>query len=145
MANITSGLSKFPWKRKSRKSNILHSHLNFFPPNLVAVSDEHGERFHQDISTMEKRYAGKLSQKVSWLLLEPYWTGGYCQLQTNELQEEVLSMSKFKHLFSHFCYVIVWSYFYTAFLPLLFKSLSLFHNEKVILNNLPQLHSCRFW
>jgi len=23
------------------------------------VSDEHGERFHQDIATMEKRYQGK--------------------------------------------------------------------------------------
>jgi len=33
--------------------------LNFFPENCVAVSDEHGERFHQDISLMEKRYEGK--------------------------------------------------------------------------------------
>jgi hypothetical protein len=29
--------------------------------NLGAVSDEHGERFHQDISNMEKRYQGKWS------------------------------------------------------------------------------------
>ena len=27
----------------------LFSHLNFFPLNCGAVSDEHGERFHQDI------------------------------------------------------------------------------------------------
>jgi len=59
MADITSGLSKFPWKSKSRRIHFLHSHLNFFPPSLVAVSDEHGERFQQDISTTEKRYAGK--------------------------------------------------------------------------------------
>jgi hypothetical protein len=65
MADITSVLSKFPWKPKSQKIHFLHSHLNFFPPNLVAVSDEHGERFHQDISTMEKRYAGKCSQNFS--------------------------------------------------------------------------------
>jgi hypothetical protein len=39
----------------SSKINFLRSHLDFFPPNLGAVSDEHGERFHPDIiSTMEK-------------------------------------------------------------------------------------------
>ena len=36
-----------------------HSHLDFFPPNLGAVSDEQGERFHQDIAIMEKRYQRK--------------------------------------------------------------------------------------
>ena len=43
----------------SFKVHFLHSHLDFFPPNLGDVSDEHGERFHQDIATMEKRYQGK--------------------------------------------------------------------------------------
>jgi hypothetical protein len=33
--------------------HILDSHLDFFPQNLENVSDEHGEHFHQDISTME--------------------------------------------------------------------------------------------
>jgi hypothetical protein len=33
--------------------------LDLFPENLGAVSDEHGERFHQDIYNMEKRYQGK--------------------------------------------------------------------------------------
>ncbi|UYV84991.1 hypothetical protein LAZ67_X004186 [Cordylochernes scorpioides] len=40
----------------SLKIHFLHSPLDFFPDNLGAVSDEHGERFHQDISSMEKRY-----------------------------------------------------------------------------------------
>ncbi|UYV80508.1 hypothetical protein LAZ67_19000385 [Cordylochernes scorpioides] len=40
----------------SLKIHFLHSHLDFFPDNLGAVSDEHGERLHQDISSMEKRY-----------------------------------------------------------------------------------------
>jgi len=40
----------------SLKVNFVDSHLDFFPENLRSVSDEHGERFHQDISTMEKRY-----------------------------------------------------------------------------------------
>ena len=34
------------------------------PPNLGAVTDKHGERFHQNISTMEERYAGKQSQNM---------------------------------------------------------------------------------
>ncbi|UYV83522.1 K02A2.6-like [Cordylochernes scorpioides] len=42
----------------SLKTHFLHSHLDFFPDNLGAVSDEHSERFHQDISSMEKRYQG---------------------------------------------------------------------------------------
>jgi hypothetical protein len=40
------------------KIHFLHSHLDFFPQNLGAVSDEHGERFLQDIAVMEKRYQG---------------------------------------------------------------------------------------
>ena len=38
----------------SLKINVLHSHLDFFPDNCGMVSDEHGERFHQEIATMEK-------------------------------------------------------------------------------------------
>ena len=30
----------------------------FFRLNLGDVGEEHGERFHQDIQTMEKRYQG---------------------------------------------------------------------------------------
>lgn len=45
----------------SLKIHMLDSHLDFFPSNLGAVSDEQGERFHQDISLMEKRYQGKWS------------------------------------------------------------------------------------
>ncbi|UYV74889.1 hypothetical protein LAZ67_12001692 [Cordylochernes scorpioides] len=45
----------------SLKIHFLHSHLDFFPDNLGAVSDEHGERFHQAISSMVKRYQGKWS------------------------------------------------------------------------------------
>jgi len=40
----------------SLKIHFLHSHLKFFPDNLGDFSDEHGERFHQDIAAMEKRY-----------------------------------------------------------------------------------------
>ncbi|XP_076043843.1 uncharacterized protein LOC143026937 [Oratosquilla oratoria] len=44
--------------RMSLKVHFLDSHLDFFPENLGAVSDEQGERFHQDIASMEQRYQG---------------------------------------------------------------------------------------
>ena len=40
----------------SIKVHFLHSHLDRFPENLGDVSDEQGERFHQDIKVMEERY-----------------------------------------------------------------------------------------
>ena len=40
------------------KLHFLHSHLACFPENLGDVSDQQGERFHQDISDMEVRYQG---------------------------------------------------------------------------------------
>ena len=43
----------------SLKIHLLVSHLDFFPENLGEFSDEHGERFHQDILAMDKRYQGK--------------------------------------------------------------------------------------
>jgi len=55
----------------SLKIHVLGSHLNFFPENLGEVSGEHGERFHQDIMTMEERYQGKwMSSKFGRLLLD---------------------------------------------------------------------------
>ena len=50
--------------RMSLKLHFLHSHLEFFPDNLGAVSDEHGERFHQDIAVVETRYKGKSSANM---------------------------------------------------------------------------------
>ena len=43
----------------SVKLHYLDSHLDKFPENLGDVSDEQGERFHQDIKVMEERYQGK--------------------------------------------------------------------------------------
>ena len=47
--------------KMSLKVHFLASHLHFFHKNLGNVSDEHGERFHQDIAAIEKRYKGKWS------------------------------------------------------------------------------------
>ncbi|GBM50899.1 hypothetical protein AVEN_54336-1 [Araneus ventricosus] len=43
----------------SLKVHFLDSHLDYFPENLGAVSEEQGEIFHQDIKEMERRYQGK--------------------------------------------------------------------------------------
>ena len=48
----------------SIKVHFLHSHLDHFLENLGNVSDEQGERFHQDIKTMEERYQGRLDKKM---------------------------------------------------------------------------------
>jgi hypothetical protein len=48
----------------SLRIHMLHSHLDFFPDNCSMVSDEHGEHFHQEIATMEKRYQGKWSTSI---------------------------------------------------------------------------------
>ena len=50
---------------------LLETHLDFFPENLGEVSDEHGERFHQDILGMKKWYQGKWT---SSMLADYCWT-----------------------------------------------------------------------
>ena len=48
----------------SVKVHFLHSHVDYFADNLGAVSKEKGERLHQDIKTMEKRYRGYWSESM---------------------------------------------------------------------------------
>ena len=55
----------------SLKIHFLDSHLDFFPANLGAVSDEHGEKFHQIIAAIEKRYQGKW---IPAMLADYCWT-----------------------------------------------------------------------
>lgn len=43
----------------SIKIHFLFSHLDQFPVNLGDVSDEQGERFHQDLRDIEERYQGR--------------------------------------------------------------------------------------
>lgn len=57
----------------SLKIHFLDSHLDFFPENLGALSDEHGERFHQQIKSMEHRYQGFWDERMMgdyiWFLI----------------------------------------------------------------------------
>src|SRR5215469_6829882 len=48
----------------SLKIHFLESHFDFFPENLGEVSDEHSERFHQDIMAVEKWYQGKWTSSM---------------------------------------------------------------------------------
>ena len=43
----------------SIKMHFLSSHLDYFPDNWGDLSEEQGERFHQDIRVMEERYQGR--------------------------------------------------------------------------------------
>lgn len=56
----------------SLKVHFLNSHLDYFPENLGAVSEEQGERFHQDIKEMERRYQERWSMSMMadfcWML-----------------------------------------------------------------------------
>ncbi|UYV64917.1 hypothetical protein LAZ67_3002428 [Cordylochernes scorpioides] len=59
--------------KMSLKIHFLHSHLDLFPDNPGAVSDEHGERFHQEISSMEKSVPRhKLEPKVKKTIFVGY-------------------------------------------------------------------------
>ena len=42
----------------SLKVHFSDSYLEYFPENLGDYSEEQGERFHQDIKEMERRYQG---------------------------------------------------------------------------------------
>ena len=56
----------------SFKIHFLHSHLDFFPENLWAVSDGQGERFHKDIKNTETQYQGFWNENMMadhcWIL-----------------------------------------------------------------------------
>ncbi|GBM21863.1 hypothetical protein AVEN_32851-1 [Araneus ventricosus] len=48
----------------SLKIHFLDFHWNFFPDECGQVSDEHGERFHQNIANMGKQYQGNWSKAM---------------------------------------------------------------------------------
>ena len=68
--------------RMSLKLHFLHSHLKFFSDNLGAASDEHSERFHQDIAVVETHYKGKSNANMMgdycWFLQKQSETKYHC-------------------------------------------------------------------
>ena len=50
--------------RISMKVHMLDAHLDEFKENLGAYSEEHGERFYQDIKDFESRYQGQYNENM---------------------------------------------------------------------------------
>jgi len=65
------------------KNTLLTFALGFFPSNCGGVCDEHGERLHQDIAVMEKRYRGRCSPSMladfCWTLTRDQPDLSYCK------------------------------------------------------------------
>jgi hypothetical protein len=53
----------------STKLPFLHSHIDYFPQNFSSISEEHGERFHQDIRGMKKAHQSGWTVNMNTLLL----------------------------------------------------------------------------
>ena len=78
--------------KMSIKLHFLHSHLDEFPNNPGAVSDEQGKQFHQNLMTMEHRYQGRWGQKHDGrLLLEHQAKLSRGSLQVQKLQAQFLA------------------------------------------------------
>ena len=72
------------------KMHFVHSHLDFFPPNLGEVSDERGERFHQDNYTCFRRLIpGSLQCQYdgTFLLVSTAWEQGLVTLKKSQVYE----------------------------------------------------------
>ena len=77
----------------SLKVHFLHALLNYFPQNLGDMSEEHGERFHQDIKRMKTRYKGRWA--VSMM-------ADYCWcLKRDRVSNEVARKAKRRKFMSH--------------------------------------------
>ena len=61
----------------SLKVHILHAHLDTFPENCGAVSDEQGERTHQTMKKMVKCYKNKNNGNYDNLLADAIWMDFY--------------------------------------------------------------------
>ncbi|GBN42627.1 hypothetical protein AVEN_209995-1, partial [Araneus ventricosus] len=55
---------EFQGCKMSLKVYFLHFHIDCFPENLGAYSEKQGERFHQDVRDIERRYQGRWDVNV---------------------------------------------------------------------------------
>ena len=63
VANLVSSLGNMGY-RMSMKFHMLDAHLDEFKKTLGTYSEEHGERFHQDIKNFESRYQGQYKENM---------------------------------------------------------------------------------
>ena len=98
----------------SVKVHFLHSHVDYFPDNLGAVSEEQGERFHQDTKMMEKRYQGYWSESMMadycWCLIRECTDTTYSRRakKENSCLRYAFSL-RYVKLLALFCF-ISWTY-----------------------------------
>lgn len=73
----------------SLKLHFLDSHLDFFPQNLLIISNEHGEKFHQDISIFEtcfsERWNGSMLAEYCWSVIRDIPTDAYKKKQPKKI------------------------------------------------------------
>ena len=76
--------------KMSIKVHLLFSHLDKFPENLGTVSDEQGERFHQNLMTVEERYQGR------W---DRHTMADYCWTIKRDYPQKVYKRKSYKRKF----------------------------------------------
>jgi hypothetical protein len=76
----------------SVKVHFLHSHIEYFPENLGRFSEKQGERFHQDIKEMEKRYQGRWNEHMM---------ANYCWILKRDCKDEGCARKSKKRKFEN--------------------------------------------
>jgi len=74
----------------SLKIHFLYDHMDYFPENCGAQSDEQGERFHKDIALIEERFKGKNTTHM---------LGEYCWSICRETDPELHKRKSQRHFF----------------------------------------------
>ena len=96
--------------RMSVKLHFLCSDLDFFQENLCDFSEEHGERFHQDIEPMERRYKGRWDSAIMgdyiWSLIRQDKSG-----HKRESSLNIAFLNDFYYL-KKLCYVYLHAFFF---------------------------------
>ncbi|GBO38069.1 hypothetical protein AVEN_128562-1 [Araneus ventricosus] len=82
---------------KAWESFKLDSHLDYFPEILGAVSEEQGERFHQDIKEMDRRYQekwnGSMIADYCWILQRD----NPCKVHKRKSDKRTFEVKKKRH------------------------------------------------
>ncbi|UYV73884.1 hypothetical protein LAZ67_11001261 [Cordylochernes scorpioides] len=89
-----NGIQEAAWSGfKAVVHGNFFSHLDKFPDNLGAYSDEQGERFHQDMDVMEKRYQG---------VWDCHMMADYCWNLSRDLPEHTYKRKSKRHICSQY-------------------------------------------
>ena len=90
----------------SVKMHYLFSHMDLFPENLGSLSDEQGERFHQDLKEMDTRYHGHWD---AFMMADYCWRPP-CRWAFQEMEETEVQAVKFEHWWSNMQFTCTYLY-----------------------------------